>query len=63
MVLNLDYCFVIMKGCYLALNVITIKVRKKENWLAHNLDSCLKRKKGLEMVLNVVQCLVRKMMY
>ena len=62
MVLNLDYCLVIMKGCYLAPNMITMKVQKKENWLAHNLDSCLKRKKGLEMVLSVVQCLVRKMM-
>ena len=63
MVLNLDYCLVIMKGCYLALNVITMKVRKKENWLAHNLDSWLKRKKGFEMVLNMVQCLVKKKMY
>ena len=63
MVLNLNYCLVVVMGCYLALNVITIKVRKKENWLDHNLDSWLKRKKGFEMVLNVVQCLVKKKMY
>ena len=63
MVLNLNYCLVMVMGCYLALNVITIKVRKKENWLAHNLDSWLKRKKGFEMVLKMVQCLVKQKMY